>query len=82
VISGYVGLQDANASEETFQDLVDDIVNALESRKRLGLGTSAPIHVRPPQVPVIDHAWFGPLLCHHCDIQLRVLERRTIAYTA
>lgn len=81
MISGYVGLKDSAGTEETFQDLVDEIVSALESRKRLGLDDTS-IHVRPPQVPVIDHAWFGPLLCHHCDIQLRVLERRTIAYVA
>lgn len=79
VISGYVGLKDSDGSEEVFQDLVDSVVNALESRKRLGLETTT-VHVREPQVPVIDHVWFGPLLCHHCDIQLRVLERRTIAY--
>jgi len=82
VISGYVGLKDSDASEEIFQDLVDEIINALESRKRLGLETTD-IHVRPPQVPVIDHAWLGrTVLCHHCEIHLRVLERRSIVYVA
>jgi len=81
VISGYVGLKDSTGSEETFQDLVDEIVSAFESRKRLGLEATV-IHVRPPQVPVIEHFMFGPILTHHCDIHLRVLERRTIAYVA
>ncbi len=80
-IVGYVGLKDSTGSEETFQDLVDEIVNAFEARKQLGLPTIVE-YVRPPQVPTIDHAWFGPVLCHHCVIQLAVLERRTIVYAS
>ena len=81
-ISGYVGLKDADASEETFQDLVDEVVSALESRKRFGLEATN-IHVRAQKTVIIDHAWLGrTVLCHHCEIQLRVLGRRTIAYVA
>jgi len=81
VISGYVGLKDSTGTEETFQDLIDEIVDAFESRKELGLAGIVE-YVRPLQVPVIDHAWLGPILCHHCEIQLAVLERHIITYVS
>ncbi len=79
VIRGYMGIKDSTGSEETFQDLVDEIVNALEARVKLGIPDVVE-YAYPVSVPTIGHSMFGVAPCHYCEIHLRVDERRSITY--
>jgi hypothetical protein len=78
-IEGYLALRDASGSEDTFQLLVDSILTVFTAHKQLGLPNTVEF-VYAPQLATIDLTAFGPVVCHHCVITLRVTERVSVAY--
>jgi len=64
-IRGVYGLKDANATELTFQDLVEDICDAIRAKRGFNGTVDRSSAV---QVPMIDVRMFGGVLCHYCEL--------------
>ncbi len=70
VIHGNYALKDSEASEKTFINLVEDVLDALRVDKTLGgtvMRMGAPKWVGP------NHAMVVNVLCHHAEIVVPVL---------
>lgn len=67
-LTGIYGLQDAIASEITFQDdIVEPVCSALREERQLN---DTADNSQPPQVKTIEERLFGNVLCHYCEIEL------------
>lgn len=77
-ITGYMSLRDADATDKTFQTLVDDICEKFRTAD--GGATwdyrngDSP-EESPAQAGVLDVRQFGEILCHYAEIFLSVTER-------
>ena len=70
-IHGYMGLQDAQATEKTFQALIEAVCAAFAASGRLGGTHNQHDFV---QVNIIEPRMFGGVLCHFCEMTLTVTE--------
>ena len=77
-IHGYMGLDDANSSEKTFQELVESVMDAIDAKPHLG-GMAAGSD--PSQLKFFDHRLFGDLLCHHAEITVVAWADKQITYS-
>lgn len=78
VLRGFLGFQDESASDEIFQQLIEEVCAAFRTAApgaawlfRDGDNDEA----GPAQVQLIEERMFGQVLCHYCEIQLSVTER-------
>ena len=71
-VHGYAGVQDAAASETTFQALVESVVAALGADRKLGATAR---HSGPAQVRAVDFRILSNVLCHHAEIALAVEDK-------
>lgn len=77
IIRGYLGLDDSRETEKLFQDLVEDVLDALDD-DHVDLHDPADyFHTTPAIVPIVEHRVFGSVLCHYCEIALTVTEYET-----
>lgn len=80
-IDGYMSMSDANASDKTFQVLIDSICDVFRSPTDGAtwyyLDGDNP-KASPAQVLTIDVRAFGNVLCHHAKINLSITERIVI----
>ncbi len=72
VIFAFYSASDADATENTFQDLMDAVANDLEGGDRTLGGACAIVHL--PEVSPIEYTWFGPVFCHAALIRVTVEE--------
>ncbi|MFQ5915383.1 MAG: hypothetical protein ACE5JS_19615 [Nitrospinota bacterium] len=73
-IIGLYALDDSDATEKTFSDLLESICDTLRQKGDLnGAAESS----GPPQVKRDDHARFAGTLCHYGEITLEAREDRT-----
>lgn len=81
VLHGYFGNLDAEASEEVFQTLLEDICEKFRVADPADPAASWDYRngdepdASPAQVELIDHRIFGNVLCHHAQIAISVTER-------
>jgi len=70
-IRGFYGLKDSEASELTFQGLIEDICEAFRSKYQLNetVNDNSPI-----QVEAVEPRMFGGVLCHFCELSLTAEE--------
>ncbi len=79
-ITGYLGLCDADATDKTFQTLIDDVCELFRTAEPPGgsswyyLDLALPGDL-PAQAVVIEPRMFGSVLCHYAEILLTVTER-------
>jgi len=72
IIRGFYAVSDDLASEKTFHDLVDLVINAFRNKPDLdGIANI----VNFPITANFVEAMFGGVLCHVAEIQLSVSER-------
>jgi len=71
-IYGVLALKDDDATEVTFQALVEGVCTALRTNGTLN---STAEESGPPQVPVLEPRLFGGVLVHYCEIVLEATER-------
>lgn len=79
----YYGLNDADASELTFNSHIEAVVNAFNSEANESLNDTC-LTINPDwgpmsgavglQVEIIDMRMFGSVLCHFADCRLGVIE--------
>lgn len=77
VVRGYYGVQDSQASEKTFQDLIEAICDIFRPETNLG-GTVDQVEA-PLQVDLVGYRIFGAALCHYCE--LRQVAQETVEFT-
>ena len=71
-LHGYAGVNDAAASEQSFQGLIESVVAALGSDRKLGQSAR---HSGPAQVRAVDYRILNGVLCHHAELALLVEEK-------
>ena len=71
IIRGYYSLDDSEATEVTFQDLIEDIATAFRTKPTLN-GTA--FDCSPLQIDSVAAIMFGNVLCHFCQLRLDVEE--------
>ena len=71
IIRGYYSLDDSEATEVTFQDLIESIATAFRTKPTLN-ETAA--DSTPLQVDTVGEIMFGDVLCHFCQLRLDVEE--------
>lgn len=74
-IRGYMGLNDTDASEKTFQDLIETVCDTFRGKTTLN-GVVEQVEA-PLQVDSIDLRQLGSVLCHHCELRQTVEEIST-----
>ncbi len=74
LLRGYLGLNDSNATEKAFDDLVEAVVKAFMGNYPLN---GSAMNAEPPQVTVKEVRQLSDVLAHYAEIQLRVKERAT-----
>ena len=85
VIRGIMGLQDAAATETTFQALLDSLQDAFLADDRLGgaCDTLSPdwgplAGAAGAQVSVVETRMFGSVLCHYAELRLCAVETQAV----
>lgn len=79
VIRGYYGVNDAKASEISFQQIIEDICEAFRCNDTLN-GTCETIApqfgplngMAGVQVRIVDARFFGGVLCHFCELAIGI----------
>jgi hypothetical protein len=74
VIRGYSAVNAAAFTEKRFQDLIELIRGQLRLEQRNKFGVPNVVAVESPQVRVVDPRLFVGILCHYCEIVVRVTE--------
>lgn len=78
VLRGFLGFEDAAATDKIFQPLIEEVCAAFRKAAPgaawLYQNGDAPGE-SCVQVTTIDERMFGSVLCHYCEIQLSVTER-------
>ena len=80
LISGYYQLVEADSTETTFQNIIDSVMDAFETRLTKVTGGSPQIveYTQPLRIRRIGHTRFAKYLVHFCEIEVVYRERRTI----
>lgn len=71
-IHGYYGVNDAAASEKTFQALVESVAAALDADRKLNQTAR---HSGPITVRAVDFRILSNVLCHHAELALDVEDK-------
>ena len=71
-VHGYSGVNDAAASEKSFQALVENVVEALGNDRKLNQTAR---HSEPAQVRTVDFRILNNVLCHHAELALVIEEK-------
>lgn len=71
LIRGMYGLEDSQASELVFQQLIEDICAAFRAKYQL---ESTAENTEPVQVDLVENRVFGNMLCHYCELTFTVDE--------
>lgn len=72
LIRGYAGLQDASATEKTFQDLIEAILTTFRPLHTLN---GQAIKTRRMRVDLVTEREFGGVLCHYAELRQLMWER-------
>lgn len=71
LIRGIYGLKDSDATEITFQQLIEDVCAAFRSNYQLN---STADNTESVQVDLVENRVFGNVLCHYCELSLTADE--------
>lgn len=73
-IEGYRGFAagDDHDSENTFQDVIDDLLTAFNTKRTLN---NTAFDSVPPQLRIIDFEQFGDLVAHHAQLEIKAYEQ-------
>ncbi|MBW2606140.1 MAG: hypothetical protein JRD05_00745 [Deltaproteobacteria bacterium] len=67
LIRGIYGLKDSEATEITFQALIESVCAAFRSKYQLN---DTADNTEPVQVDLVENRVFGNVLCHFCELTL------------
>lgn len=80
LIYGVLGLKDADNTETTFLNLVEEVLNAVDGRTDLGISSVVDYGVGPATVRTYQKRQFGSILCHYCEIAVPVEVQVSLSY--
>ncbi len=78
VIRGYMAIKDSDATDKTFQELVEEVCAKFRTAAdgtAWFYGDGDQSGDAPAQVETIEARTFGGVLCHYAEIKLTVTER-------
>lgn len=81
VVRGVLGLQDQNATERTFHDLVETVTSQIRNVLTFGVASVMPFSVQAI-VPTLELRQFGDVLCHYCEIIVDCTVIQDLNYVA
>lgn len=73
VLRGYMGVNDSNATEKTFNNLIESIADAFRSNDRLNDAAESHDLI---QADIIEFRVFGGVLCHYAELSLITHEEK------
>jgi hypothetical protein len=79
-LRGIMGVFDSDNTEEIFQNLVDQVLTAIEVLDDAGQSSVVKYSIGPVSAPIIEGRVFGDVLCHYCEIDFTVDTENTIAF--
>lgn len=68
----YAGVNDSSESEKTFQALLEDVVEALQTDRKLD---STARHSGPTAIRTVDFRVINNVLCHHAELVIEVDDK-------
>jgi hypothetical protein len=71
VVRGYLGVSDKDATEQTFQDLIEAVRAALRLVRNLN---GKVLDTTPMQARIVTAAMIGGVLCHYCELTFEAIE--------
>ena len=75
VIRGWMATKDADATETTFQNLVEDVRAAFQANRNLEVGSVANAEFSGRmKVRKVDYVTYGQFLCHYAELELKVTD--------
>lgn len=81
VVQGAMALDDSAATAATFQGLVDSVMEALDTKRDLGLSYVVDYGVGPCSARTIGEEALGDVLCHVVEISVPVVTLNTVVYS-
>lgn len=78
-VRGLQGLADSSATEKTFYSLVEQVKDAIRSRKDFGL-SSVIDYTIVVTIPVLDIRMFGSVLCNYCELQVQCIVEQVVTF--
>lgn len=80
-IFGILGLKDSSNTEQTFLNLAEAVMDALDAKKNLSVSGVVDYSVGPCTMRSYQIRQFGSVLCHYCEIILPVQVEKAITYS-
>jgi hypothetical protein len=75
VIRGWMGTKDEDATERTFQSLVESVRSAFQTNRTLFDGTSYNAEFSDRvRARKVDYVKYGEYLCHYAELELKVTD--------
>jgi hypothetical protein len=71
VLRGYMSVSDKDATEQTFQNLVEDVRTALRAKRNLN---GKVLTTTPAQARTVAAATIGSVLCHYAELSFTATE--------
>jgi len=71
VVRGYMGVKDADATEPTFQALIELIRATMRGKRNLN---SKVLDTTPMQARLVGAATIQGVLCHYCELTFEAIE--------
>jgi hypothetical protein len=71
VLRGYMSVSDKDASEQTFQNLIEDVRAALRMKRNLNAKL---LDTTPVQARSVTAAMIGNVLCHYAELSFTAIE--------
>lgn len=80
LIFGFLGLDDSANTEQTFLNLVEAVMDAVDGRIDLGVTGVTDYSVGPAALRTYQIRQLGSVLSHYCEISLPVIVEKSVSY--
>lgn len=80
LIFGFLGLDDSANTEQTFLNLVEAVMDAVDGRIDLSVAGVTDYSVGPASLRTYEIRQFGSVLCHYCEISVPVMTEKALTY--
>ncbi len=74
-INGYYSIDDTNASETTFQEIVNQVMQKFDLETNMTLSGNVSHFAQPAQLPVFESVMYGGIGCWMCEIKIYPVEQ-------
>lgn len=82
VVHGVLSYQDSTDSETVFEELIELVMNDLDTHRDFSLANVEDYSVGPTNLRLLNHMQWGSVLTHHCELEVPVVVTKTVAFGA